>query len=81
MPDHPASEKRIHIGSRVCIADDSMLGAWLHGPSESRPEPGQMACAGRREIVSGYRRGAGDRPLYVLQDSPGLWPEEWIDAL
>jgi hypothetical protein len=81
MPDHPPSEKRIQIGSRVRIADAPTLGAALHLPPERRPEPGQMACAGRRESVTGYRRGAGNRPLYVLKESPGLWPEEWIAPL
>jgi len=40
-----------------------------------------MVRAGRCEHVTGYRRGAGSRSLYVLRDAPGLWPEDWIDPI
>ena len=73
--------KRIHIGSRVRIADGTILDAALRWPSERRPEPGQMVWAGRDASVTGYRRGVGNRPLYALKDAPGLWPEEWIDSI
>jgi len=73
--------KRIHIGSRVRIADGTILDAALRSPTEHRPEPGQMVWAGRDANVTGYRRGVGNRPLYALKDAPGLWPEEWIDSI
>jgi hypothetical protein len=40
-----------------------------------------MLWAGRRTSVTGYRRGTGDASLYDLKDAPGLWPEEWLDAI
>ena len=73
--------KQIHVGSRVRIADGTILSAALRGPAERRPEPGQMLLAGRDASVTGYQRGAGDRSLYALKGAPGLWPEEWIDPI
>jgi hypothetical protein len=77
------SQMRISVGSRVRIADAAVLGAALLSPSERRPEPGQMVCAGRDTHVAGYRRGDGDglRSMYALKDVPGLWSEEWIAPL
>jgi hypothetical protein len=72
---------RIPLGSRVRIAGAQTLGAALRSPDERRPEPGQMAWAGRDARIVGYRRGAGSRALYALQDAPGLWSEEWIAPL
>ncbi|MEJ2336927.1 MAG: hypothetical protein P8Y26_15040 [Gemmatimonadales bacterium] len=73
--------KRIHVGSRVRIADGTTLHAALRGPAERRPEPGQMLWAGRDASVTGYQRGAGNHSLYALKDAPGLWPEEWLDPI
>ncbi len=73
--------KQIHVGSRVRIADGTVLEAALRGPAERRPEPEQMLWAGRDASVTGYQRGAGSRSLYTLKDVPGLWPEEWIDPI
>ena len=73
--------KRIHVGSRVRVADGAALQAALRSPTDLRPEPGQMLWAGRKASVIGYRRGPGDRSLYTLKDAPGLWPEEWIDTI
>lgn len=73
--------KQVHVGSRVRIADTEILAEALRGPAERRPEPGQMLWAGRDERVTGYRRGAGSRSLYVMKDAPGLWPEEWLDPI
>jgi WS/DGAT/MGAT family acyltransferase len=64
--------KRIHVGSRVRIADGATLHAALRGPAERRPEPGQMLWTGRDASVTGYQRGAGNRSLYALKDAPGL---------
>ena len=72
---------RIPVGSRVRIAGAAILDAALRSPSERRPEPGQMVCAGRDTRVAGYRRGEGPRSLYALKDAPGLWSEEWIAPL
>lgn len=72
--------KRIHIGSRVRIADASILDAALRTPHGRQPEPGQMLWAGRERHVAGYLRGA-DGSLYALYDAPGFWPEEWIDPI
>ena len=72
---------RIHVGSRVRIADATILVAALRGPAEGRPEPGQMVWAGRSTSVTGYRRDASDASLYDLKDAPGHWPEEWLDAI
>jgi hypothetical protein len=72
---------RIHVGSRVRIADGTILDAALRRSVEHRPEPGQMVWAGRNASVTGYRRGAGNRSLYALKGAPGLWPEEWIDPI
>jgi hypothetical protein len=73
--------KHIHVGSRVRIADGTILHAALRGPTERRPEPGQMLWAGRDASVTGYQRGTGNRSLYALKDAPGLWPEEWLDPI
>jgi hypothetical protein len=73
--------QQIHVGSRVRIADGTMLAAALRGPAERRPQPAQMPWAGRDTSVTGYRRGAGNRPLYELRGAPGLWPEEWIEPI
>jgi hypothetical protein len=51
--------KRIHVGSRVRIAEGTILNAALRWPAERRPEPGQMVWAGRDASVTGYQRGAG----------------------
>lgn len=72
--------KRVHVGSRVRIADTKILVAALRGPAERHPEPGQMVWAGRSTSVTGYRRGESDVSLYELKDAPGLWPEDWLDA-
>lgn len=68
---------RIHLGSRVRIAD----GAALYAATGLRPEPGQMLWAGREASVTGYRRSPDDRSLYALKGAPGLWLEEWIDPI
>jgi hypothetical protein len=73
--------KRIHVGSRVRIADKTILNAALRWPPERRPEPNQMLWAGRNASVMGYQRGAGNRSLYALKDAPGLWSEEWLDPI
>jgi hypothetical protein len=73
--------KRVHVGSRVRIADRPILDAALRGPAERRPEPGQMVWAGRDTSVMGYQRRPGNCPLYALKNAPGLWPEEWIDPI
>ena len=73
--------KQIHVGSRVRIADGTILNAALRCPVERRPEPGQMVWAGRDTSVTGYQRGAGDCSLYALKGAPGLWPEEWVDPI
>ena len=73
--------KQIHVGSRVRIADGTILNAALRCPVERRPEPAQMLWAGRDTSVSGYQRSAGGRSLYALQGAPGLWPEEWVDPI
>ena len=73
--------KRIHIGSRVRIADGANLAAALRRPAGCRPEPRQMTWAGRDASVTGYRRGPADTALYALGDAPGLWREAWIDPL
>jgi hypothetical protein len=73
--------KRIHVGSRVRIADGTILDAALRWPAERRPEPGQMVWAGRDASVTGYRRSPEDRSLYALKGAPGLWLEEWIDPI
>ena len=72
---------RIHVGSRVRIADRATLNAALRLPADLRPEPGQMLWAGRETSVTGYRRGLEDRSLYVLKGAPGFWLEEWIDPI
>ena len=71
--------KRIDLGSRVRIADGAALHAALLGPTDLRPEPGQMLWAGRSANVTGYRRKSEDRSWYALKDAPGLWLEEWLD--
>ena len=73
--------KRMHVGSRVRIADRAILHTALHSPPEHRPEPAQMAWAGRKASVTGYRRGSEDRSLYALKGAPGLWLEEWIEPI
>ncbi len=73
--------KQIHIGSRVRIADEAILSATLHWNADLRPEPRQMAWAGRKATVTGYRRGSEDRAFYTLKGAPGLWLEEWIDPI
>jgi hypothetical protein len=40
-----------------------------------------MLWAGRDTSVAGYQRGAGNRSLYALKDAPGLWREEWLEAI
>jgi hypothetical protein len=72
---------RVHVGSRVRIADGAILNAALRGPAERRPEPGQMTWAGRDASVIGYQRGAGNGSLYALKGAPGLWAEDWIDPI
>jgi hypothetical protein len=73
--------KAIHVGTRVRIADTATLGAALRRLSELRPEPGQMVHAGLATAVTGYRRGAGDQPLFELDGAPGLWATEWLVPL
>jgi len=73
--------KRIHLGSRVCVADAKTLTAALRRSDRPRPEPGQMAMAGRKATVIGYRREPGGGALYVLADAPGLWPDDWLDPI
>ena len=73
--------KRIHVHSRVRVADGAVLAAALREPADRRPEPGQMLWAGRLARVTGYRRSSDDRPSYVLEGSPGLWAEEWLDPV
>jgi hypothetical protein len=73
--------KQVNVGSRVRIAGTKILVAALRGPAERHPEPGQMLWAGRSTSVTGYRRGTSDTSLYDLKDAPGLWPEEWLDAI
>jgi hypothetical protein len=73
--------KRIHVGSRVRIADTAILEAALRWSAPYRPEPGQMVSSGRDTSVTGYHRGAGNRSLYALKGAPGLWPEGWIDPI
>lgn len=73
--------KPIRVGGRVRTADAAGLLAALLSPLGSRPEPGQMVCAGRETTVTGYRRNAENRATYALRDVPGFWPEEWIDAI
>ena len=72
---------RINLGSCVRIADGAVLLAALRSPTDLRPDPGQMLWASRKASVTGYRRRPEGRSLYALKDAPGLWPEEWIDAL
>jgi hypothetical protein len=72
---------RIHIQSRVRVADGAVLAAALRGPADRRPEPGQMLWAGRQACVTGYRRSPEGRPSWVLKDAPGFWDEEWLDPL
>jgi hypothetical protein len=74
-------KKQIHIDSLVRAADGAVLAAALRAPVDRRPEPGQMLWAGRQARVTGYRRGAGGRSLYVLKGAPGLWAEEWLDPI
>jgi len=69
--------KQIFIGSRICIAGETVL----HAAKGLRPEPGQMLWAGREANVTGYRRSPDDRPLYALKGAPGFWLEEWIDTV
>jgi hypothetical protein len=73
--------KPIRVGAQVRIASWAVLNAALRRLADLRPEPGQMLCAGRRAEVTGYRRGAADRPLYELRDTPGLWREDWLEAI
>ena len=73
--------KRIHVGSRVRIADGAALQAALRLLTDLRPEPGQMLWAGRKTSVTGYRRSPENGSLYALKGAPGLWPEEWIDPI
>jgi len=73
--------KRIHVDSRVRIADRAILAAALRWPADLRPEPGQMLWAGRQASVTGYRRSSEGRPSYQLKGAPGLWSEEWIDPI
>ena len=73
--------KRIHVGSRVRIADGAILNAALRWRADLRPEPGQMVWAGRKASVTGYRRSSEGRSLYALKGAPGLWLEEWIDPI
>jgi hypothetical protein len=73
--------KRIHVGSRVRIADRAILEAALRWPEQRRPAPEQMLWAERAASVTGYRRGSEDRSLYALEAAPGLWPEAWIDPI
>jgi hypothetical protein len=74
--------KPIHVGLRVRIADEATLRAASRRYGDlRRPEPGQIAWAGRDAKVSGYRRSAGSRSLYALKDAPGLWQEDWIDPI
>jgi hypothetical protein len=73
--------KRIHIHSRVRVADGAVLAAALRGPADRRPEPGQMLWASRQACVTGYRRSSEGRPSYVLEGAPGLWAEEWLDPV
>ena len=80
-PTPPKPTKRIQIGSRVRIANGTILGKALRARADLRPEPGQMVCAGRKATVRGYRRGCDDRSLYALEGAPGLWSEEWIDPI
>jgi hypothetical protein len=73
--------KRIHVGSRVRVADRTTLETSLRGLAERRPEPGQMLWAGRTARVTGYRRDSEDRSLYTLEAASGLWSKEWIDPV
>jgi hypothetical protein len=73
--------KPIHIHSRVRVADGPLLAEALRAPADRRPEPGQMLWAGRHACVTGYRRSAEDRPLYLLEGAPGLWAEEWLEPV
>jgi hypothetical protein len=73
--------KRIHIHSRVRVADAAVLAAALRGPADRRPEPGQMLWASRQACVTGYRRSSEGRPSYVLEGAPGLFAEEWLDPV
>lgn len=73
--------KRIHVGSRVRIADGAALRAALRSPTGLRPDPGQMLWVGRKASVIGYRRGPEGRSLYALEGAPGLWLEDWIDPI
>jgi hypothetical protein len=63
---------RVHVGSRVRVADGAILDAALRGPAERRPEPGQMLWAGQPASVTGYQRDAEGRSLYVLRPPSGL---------
>jgi hypothetical protein len=73
--------KRIHVGSRVRIANGAVLAAALRGSCKRRPEPAQMVCADRTSSVTAWELGASGRFLYELKDAPGRWPEEWIDPV
>lgn len=59
---------------------DALLEA-LRGPTDRRPEPAQMLWADRKARVVGYRRGPEGRSLFTLEHAPGLWPEEWLEAV
>jgi hypothetical protein len=78
-PTAPA--KPIHVGSRVRIVSAAALVAALRWPAERRPEPGQMAWAGRHAFVTGHHLGIQGRSAYVLQGAPGLWAGEWLEPV
>ncbi|MDJ0853458.1 MAG: hypothetical protein QNK04_34260 [Myxococcota bacterium] len=70
------------LASLVRVVERPALEEFLRSePPESRPQPEQMACAGRVGRVTGVIQDDDGRPRHVLADLPGLWPGDWLRPL
>jgi hypothetical protein len=69
----------IRLGALVRVADRATLGAFLRGrPPAERPQPEQMASAGRTARVVALRLDREGAPRYELAGLPGAWRAEWL---
>jgi hypothetical protein len=72
----------LFLGSLVQVADTRTLFEYgCVGAAVVRLEPAQFLCAGRTATVVGARRRGHDFWVYVLEDLPGLWPEECLQEV
>jgi hypothetical protein len=69
----------IRLGALLRVADRATLGAFLRErPPAERPQPEQMACAGRSARVVAVQLDRDGAPRYRLAGLPGEWRAEWL---